>query len=120
MRSEFIAVFRSGGLTSGTVLTRVKAPAAQRLGGENASSLRMLNKSRFFEGPLPSKCRVGQAYERFSPPLFSRSGKPVGIFSMHHTNRIDRMSVYCNFRTCSPAKGQMHRPCPDRGIFGRK
>ena len=51
--------FRSGDLTSGTVLTWVKAPAAQRLGGVNASSLRMLNKARFFEGPPPSKCRVG-------------------------------------------------------------
>lgn len=84
LKFELIAIFRNGGLTSGTELIRVKAPAAQRLGGGNALSLSMLNRARFFEGPLLSKCRVGQAYERFSPPLFSPSGKPVGIFSTHY------------------------------------
>jgi hypothetical protein len=68
LKFELIAVFRNGGLTSGTELIRVKAPAAQRSGGGNALSLSMLNRARFFEGPLLSKCRVGQAYERFSPP----------------------------------------------------
>ena len=75
LKFELIAVFRNGGLTSEAELIRVKAPAAQRLGGENALSLSMLNRARFFEGPLPSKCHVGQAYERFSPPPLFPFGK---------------------------------------------
>lgn len=117
LKFELIAVFRNGGLTSGTELIRVKAPAAQRLGGGNALSLSMLNRARFFEGPLLSKCRVGQAYDRFSPPpSFSPSGKSAGIFSTRITeNRIDRMSAYCNCWTCSPAKGQMSSSVPRWG-----
>lgn len=114
LKFELIAIFRNGGLTSGTELIRVKAPAAQRLGGGNALSLSMLNRARFFEAPLLSKCRVGQAYERFSPPppLFPFGKTRRHLLDALQKNRIDRMSAYCNCWTCSPAKGQMSSSVP--------
>lgn len=75
-----------------------------------------VERARFSEGPLLSKCRLGQAYEWFSPPpSFPLRENPQASSRRITENRIDRMSAYCNCWTCSPAKGRMSSSVPRWG-----